>query len=294
MKITDLFNRNPNTAPLTQEVPRKPHLLYARPQQTIIEVYHLMKSNNQEFLPVYDDQKFVGTVTLSKITDRLVKIVSENKQNYQRAIHDLRNPLFNLRGLVDLMIETTEIQENIDLLNLCNLSCKHAMDILEDLLYVEIDESKPLNLIQTEMNYFYGECFKEQIGLAFLKNIKIVTELSTKPVIRNIDRSQLKRAVQNVISNAIKFSYPQGVIKISSKIEDEKLILKIVDAGIGIPKHLQPEIFKKFTKAQRSGTEGEASTGLGLCFSRQCIEQHDGTIYFKSEEGKGTKFYIVI
>jgi signal transduction histidine kinase len=294
MKIIDLLNRNPNAAPLTQEMPGNSHLPNVRPQQTIIEAYHLMKAHNQEFLPVYDDQKFVGTVTLSKITDRLVTIVGENKQNYQRAIHDLRNPLFNLQGLVNLLIETTEVQENLDLLNLCNLSCKHAMDILEDLLYVEIDESKPLNLIQTEMNYFYGECVKEQIGLAFLKNIKIVTEFSTESVIRNVDRSQLKRAVQNVISNAIKFSFPQGVIKISSKIEDEKLIFKIVDAGIGIPEHLQSEVFNKFTKAQRPGTGGEASTGLGLCFSRQCFGQHNGTIYFKSEEGKGTKFYIVM
>jgi signal transduction histidine kinase len=253
-----------------------------------------MKAHNKDFLPVYDDQKFIGTITLFKIMDRLVKSITENKQNYQRAVHDLRNPLFNLQGLVNILIETTEVQENLDLLHLCNLSCKHGRDILEDLLYVEIDESKPLSPVQTEMNYFYGQCVKEQIGLALLKNIKIVTELSTEPVIRHIDRSHLKRAVQNVISNAVKFSYPQGIVKISSKIEEEKLILKIVDAGVGIPENLHPEVFNKFTKAQRPGTGGEASTGLGLCFSRQCIEHHNGTIYFKSIEGKGTKFYIAI
>ncbi|WP_429384924.1 ATP-binding protein [Mucilaginibacter sp. UYCu711] len=57
---------------------------------------------------------------------------------------------------------------------------------------------------------------------------------------------------------------------------------------------MQPEVFNKFSKAQRPGTGGEASTGLSLCFSRQCIEQHNGTIYFKSIEGTGTKFYIAI
>jgi signal transduction histidine kinase len=294
MKINDLLERNLNPATLTQEAPEITHLPHVKPQQTIIEAYHLMKAHNTDSLRVYDGQKFIGIVTLSKIMDRLVKIVGENKQNYQRAIHDLRNPLFNLQGLVNLLIETTETQENLDLLHLCNLSCKHGRDILEDLLYVEIDENKPLSLVQTELNYFYGQCVKEQIGLALLKNIKIVTELSTEPVIRSIDRSHLKRAVQNVISNAVKFSYPQSVVKISSKIEDEKLILKIVDAGVGIPEHLQPEVFNKFTKAQRPGTGGEASTGLGLCFSRQCIEQHNGAIYFKSTEGKGTKFYIAM
>jgi signal transduction histidine kinase len=291
MKINDLLERNLDPEILINETSYQPHI---KPQQTIIEAYHLMKAHNKDWLPVYDDQKFIGTITLSKITDRLVKIVGENKQNYQRAIHDLRNPLFNLQGLVNLLIENTEAKENLDLLHLCNLSCKHGRDILEDLLYVEIDESKPQSLVQTELNYFYGQCIKEQIGLALLKNIKIVTELSTDPVIRSIDRSHFKRAVQNVISNAVKFSYPDDVVKISSKVEDEKLILKIVDAGIGIPENLQPEVFNKFTKAQRAGTAGEASTGLGLCFSKQCIDQHNGTIYFKSIEGKGTKFYIAM
>lgn len=103
---------------------------------------------------------------------------------------------------------------------------------------------------------------------------------------------QLKRAIQNVISNAIKFSYPNSTIKMSSKIEGGQIILKVLDAGIGIPEKYQNDIFEKFTAAGRVGTNGEPSTGLGLCFSKQCIEQHGGQIYFKSAEGKGTKFYI--
>ncbi|WP_460693011.1 sensor histidine kinase [Mucilaginibacter puniceus] len=111
-------------------------------------------------------------------------------------------------------------------------------------------------------------------------------------VIKEIDRNQVKRAVQNVISNAIKFSYPHTTIKVSSKLKGEKLVLKIVDAGIGIPLPLQSEVFKKFTSAQREGTNGETSTGLGLCFTKQCLEHHNGSIWFKSIEGTGTKFYI--
>jgi signal transduction histidine kinase len=96
------------------------------------------------------------------------------------------------------------------------------------------------------------------------------------------------------MSNAIKFSAPGTVVKASSKITDDRITLKIVDSGIGIPEDLQAHIFNKFGKAQRAGTNGEASTGLGLCFTKQCIERHDGHIEFKSEVGKGTKFYITI
>ncbi|QTE41599.1 ATP-binding protein [Mucilaginibacter rubeus] len=262
------------------------------PDQSIFEVFNQMKEAKTDFLPVFENDKFIGVISLMSVTGELVKTIAETKLNYQRAVHDLRNPLFNIQGLIMLLNETPDVQEKMDFLSLCSLSCKHATDILEDLLLVEAYESKPLSLVQTEMNYFYNQCINEQKGLSLLKNIQIITDLSTEPIIRNIDRSHFKRAVQNVIGNAVKFSYPDSIIKISSKFVENQLVLKIVDAGIGIPEHLQPEVFNKFSKAQRPGTQGEASTGLGLCFSKQCIEQHNGSIFFKSTEGKGTKFYI--
>jgi signal transduction histidine kinase len=71
------------------------------------------------------------------------------------------------------------------------------------------------------------------------------------------------------------------------------IILKIVDSGIGIPENLHGEIFKKFSNAKEL-TGGELSTGLGLAFTRQCIERHQGELSFKSEVWVGTKFYITI
>ena len=92
--------------------------------------------------------------------------------------------------------------------------------------------------------------------------------------------------------NAVKFSYPHSKITVTTKIDDDRLVLKIMDEGMGIPIEDQPEIFKKFTRVGRPGTNGEPSTGLGLCFTKQCIQQYGGSITFVSAEGKGTKFYI--
>jgi signal transduction histidine kinase len=288
MSIKELITRT------QQPEPAQSQKTHVTPEHTVIDVFNIMKDTGTDFLPVYEDGFFIGVISLISLTERLANTINENKLSYQRVVHDLRNPLFNIQGLIMLLHDSPDAHENMDILSLCSLSCKHAIDILEDLLLVEVYESKPLSLVQTEMNYFYNQCIQEQKGLSLLKNINIITDLSAEPVIRSIDRSHFKRAVQNVISNAVKFSYPESTIKISSKIENEKLILKIGDAGVGIPLHLQPEIFNKFTKAQRLGTGGEASTGLGLCFSKQCIEQHQGTIYFKSIEGQGSKFYIAI
>ena len=264
------------------------------PNQTIFEVFNLMKEARTDFLPVYENDKFVGVITLMKLMERLIESVNETKQNYQKAIHDLRNPIGNLQGLTNILNESITDKENHDLIKLCNLSCKHAMDILDDLLFVEVDENKPLSKVPTEMNTFYRECIKEQLGLCLLKQIDIIIELSEEKIIKDIDRNQFKRAVQNVISNAIKFSYSHSIIKISSKIDRDQIILKIQDTGVGIPEQYQAEVFNKFTPAQRTGTNGEPSTGLGLYFTKQCLEQHDGNISFKSTEGKGTKFYIYL
>lgn len=262
------------------------------PDQTIFEVFNVMKEAQADYLPVYEKDDFIGVIALIAITERLTQVVTETKQHYQKVIHDLRNPIGNLQGLVSILDESVPDQENNDMIKLCNLSCKHAMDILDDLLFMEIDENKPLNKQSTEMNSFYRQCINEQLGLSLLKQIQITTNLSEEKIVKEIDRNRIKRAVQNVISNAIKFSYPHSTIKISSKVKREHIILKILDTGVGIPERFQADVFKKFTPAQRAGTSGEPSTGLGLCFTKQCVDQHNGDIYFKSTEGKGTKFYI--
>lgn len=269
----------------------KPHV---SPQQGILEAFNVMRQVGSNYLPVFDDEGFCGVISLTALTARLINIAEENKQEIQRAIHDLRNPISNLQAVLGLLKSTITDEDNNELIHLCILSCKHTSDILDDLLYVEVDENKPLVRTNTELNTFYKECIAEQHGLFVLKDIEIQISLSSVDYCKDIDRMQIKRAIQNVISNAVKFSYPKSKIKISSKVENSRLVLKIVDSGVGIPVEYQPEIFKKFTRAGRPGTSGEPSTGLGLCFTKQCIEQHGGRISFASTEGRGTKFYIVL
>ncbi|TFF29721.1 ATP-binding protein [Mucilaginibacter psychrotolerans] len=265
-----------------------------KPGHTIFEVRELMKTSQSDYLPVYEADNFIGVVSVGNITDRLIHINKRTRLNYQKVIHDVRNPIANIQGIIEIISDAVNDKESVAMLELSIQSCKHAMDILDDLLFVELDEDKPLVLQPTEMNKFFMECVNEQNGIAFQKNIQIKTEFEQGALVKAIDRKQFKRAIQNIMSNAIKFSVPGSVIKISSKIKDDEITLKIVDSGIGIPENLQGEIFKKFSIAQRTGTNGETSTGLGLCFTKQCVERHQGVIEFKSEVGKGTKFYITV
>ncbi|AMR32507.1 hypothetical protein A0256_14270 [Mucilaginibacter sp. PAMC 26640] len=269
----------------------KPHAAIG---QTLFDTYDLMKFSASDYLPVFHLGVFIGVISVRSITDRLIVLNNEAKQNYQKVIHDIRNPIANIQGLIVLLGEPIDEEEKNNLLRLTNQSADHAMDILEDLLFVELDENKPLNLEPTEMNDFFKECIHAQNGLCLLKDIQVKSEICNTPFVRLIDQKQIKRAVHNVMSNAIKFSLPGSIIKVSTKVENEHIILKIVDAGIGIPENMQSKIFNKFTSAQRIGTNGEPSTGLGLSFTKECIERHEGRIEFKSTVGEGSKFYITL
>lgn len=280
-----------HTAEILNSKISKPHI---RPDDNLFEVRDLMKSSASDYLPVYDQGNFKGVVSVGGIIDGLIHITKQTRLNYQRVIHDLRNPIANIQGIIEIISDAVNDNESREMLQISAQSSMHAMEILEDLLFVELDESRPLVLQETEMNQFVLECVNEQNGIAIKKNIQIKTALADKAILKYIDQKLLKRAIQNIMSNAIKFSTPGAAVKISTKVVNDHLILKIVDSGIGIPENLQGEIFKKFSSAQRLGTNGEASTGLGLCFTRQCIERHQGGIEFKSVVGKGTKFYITL
>lgn len=261
------------------------------PADTLSAVMDLMQENDLHYLPVFDQDEFMGVISLIKIANEMARQLKENNTQYHKVIHDVRNPISNIKGLTTLLSYVKTEDEYRELLCLLDVSYQQAIDILDDLLYIEQQE---MVLKYVELNDFYRQCSFEQRGLALLKNIEIIENFSSDRIMKKIDERKLKRAVQNVISNAIKFSYPFSKIKISTKFDGKDLIFKITDVGVGIALNAQPHIFSKFSPAQRAGTNGETSTGLGLYFTKQCIEAHNGKITFKSIAGKGTKFYITI
>ena len=110
----------------------------------------------------------------------------------------------------------------------------------------------------------------------------------------NIDVEKFRRVIRNLITNAIKFSPEYSKIKVSAEIREGHLLVKVKDKGIGIPDQLKDKIFDPFTTAKRFGTSGEKPIGLGLSIAKQIVEAHGGEIWFKSNEGGGTSFYIEI
>ncbi len=111
----------------------------------------------------------------------------------------------------------------------------------------------------------------------------------------SIDEAKFMQAINNLLSNALKFTSDDGSIEIRiTEPDDKNVLITIQDNGIGIPADMQPFLFDKFRKARRVGIHGEPTNGLGMSLIKTIVEWHNGRIWFESTEGKGSTFYVEI
>jgi two-component system sensor histidine kinase VicK len=107
-----------------------------------------------------------------------------------------------------------------------------------------------------------------------------------------IDEYKFNQVLNNLISNAIKFTADGGTITIRIVKGESNVLITVADNGIGIPEKYHANLFKKFTKARRPGLKGEPSVGLGMSIIKTIVEWHGGKIWFESKVGEGSTFYI--
>jgi two-component system sensor histidine kinase VicK len=117
---------------------------------------------------------------------------------------------------------------------------------------------------------------------------------SKEKIYAEMDSMKFLQIVNNLVSNALKFTNVNGRISIHLEHFESTFLLTVQDDGIGIPKNLQPFLFRKYSEAGRTGVGGQQSVGLGMWIVRSLVEEHKGEVWFESEEGSGSKFYVEI
>lgn len=125
-----------------------------------------------------------------------------------------------------------------------------------------------------------------------LKSQLLSVDLGYTPAVMIGDRSQIQRAIDNVISNAVKYTPEGGTISISLVVQFDKAVISIQDNGIGIAEDEQALVFKGYFRAHNATSNQISGTGLGLTQAKDAVEQHGGTIHLYSEYGQGTRVMI--
>ncbi len=253
-----------------------------------------------------DNETTLGYTIVEDISKRkALELELKKLYEYQETImhmvaHDLKGPLNNIKSLNDFLIKDlkklTVVEANkkdriFAFTSMISETCEKAYAIIKDLLL--IGEFKSEHAFEKMDLKTFIDSHLPVLGIeAHKKGIVLGFDYPSEPVHAHINEGKFARVVENLLSNAVKFTNPGGQVTISLKKEGQKVILQVSDNGIGIPANLQSSIFNKFTKANRKGTEGEATTGLGLYIVKQIVDMHKGKIWVESEESKGTSFFI--
>jgi len=232
-------------------------------------------------------------VNLEKALDEL-KYSSQEKDRILRAVaHDLRNPLGGIASLTSVMVEESEHDKDLsDQLKLIKETSTDTLELINEILEATNTSSAGLKKQWVEVNALLNNSIDLLRFKAAEKHQQILLEGLDNMVELNINREKIWRVLSNLIVNAIKFSPVGEAIKVRAIQKHDNVIISVKDQGIGIPENMKDKVFNMFTDAKRPGTLGEKSFGLGLSISKQIIEKHTGKIWFESEAGKGTTFYI--
>ena len=117
-------------------------------------------------------------------------------------------------------------------------------------------------------------------------------KLPDKPILVEIDPDKLTQVIDNIISNALKYSPEGGKVTFKIKEQDDEVIVSIADQGVGIPKGNVEKIFGRFYRVDKARTRKLGGTGLGLAIAKEMVEAHGGRIWARSIEGKGTTVFF--
>lgn len=240
----------------------------------------------------YKSSYFLQLVDIREKNVAIEKAGAFKNEILGMVAHDLRNPIGAIETLAMMMDMDAADDDTRENLEMIKTSCAKARSIIADLLDAANNEN--INIIETqrtELNYFIKNIINEWKIQKDAKN-NIVLISSKNPVFVEINAEKFQRVMDNLITNALKFSKNSNKVEIYLSAKNGKAFIEVRDYGLGIPAELLPHIFERFSKARRPGLRGEQSTGLGLSISRQIIENHNGRIDVTSEEKKGSSFTI--
>lgn len=212
--------------------------------------------------------------------------------------HELRTPLNSIIGYTGILLMgmTGELntEQNTQLTKVKN-NAKHLLSLINDILDISKIEANKVELQLEEFNI--NEVINEVVEMVFPKASEKKLEVSAdipNDFTLYSDKRRIKQVVLNLAINAVNYSDSGKILISIQPLEDEHLQISVKDNGIGISESNMARLFQPFQQIDYSLTKQNKGTGLGLYLCRKIITMLGGTIYAKSEEGKGSEFFIEI
>jgi PAS domain S-box-containing protein len=235
---------------------------------------------------------------IQNINIELAEINATKDKFFSIISHDLRSPLSGLMQILFIIAEDFDSlpnEEKLQMITDVANTAKKTYELMENLL--------EWSSIQTGTIPFNP---KKLTLLSLLNNLEDLYDqnLKSKEITLNInagseisvfaDKKMTETILRNLISNAIKFSYPNGTVSVSSEPGNDFVVIKVIDTGVGIKTEKLSELFEVDKVQSTPGTAKEAGTGLGLILCKELVEKQNGKMWAESKENEGTTFYFTL
>jgi signal transduction histidine kinase len=211
--------------------------------------------------------------------------------------HELRTPLTSIRGSLGLLAGGAAGELAAPSQRLVDIAYRNSISLtalIDDILDLEKAASGRMALhFQTQaLAPLLAQAIDTHAGYAHQFQVQLVLRDEAPEVQVNLDAARLLQVLANLLSNASKFSPPQGVVTLSASLCDDGVRICVIDAGPGIPEEFKHRIFEKFSQADGSDRRKKGGTGLGLAISRAIVQAMGGSIGFESPAAGGARFFV--
>ena len=239
-----------------------------------------------------------ASVQLARQNERLLELDRLKDEFVATASHELRTPLTSISGYLEMSLDPAEgplsptrenqlriVQRNADRLGM----------LVDQLLFLARADSHPLelDLQPVDLGGVLNEAAETARPAACAKNIELVVEPdASEPALA--DRAQLLRIVDNLVTNAVKFTPEGGTVRLTARDEGAAAVIEVTDTGVGIPRSEQPELFNRFFRGTGAIESAIPGSGLGLAISQVIAEAHGTTIELESTPGAGSIFRLAL
>jgi len=248
---------------------------------------------NPEALP---DGSVLWHGYISDIHER--QMVDEMKNQFISTVsHELRTPLTSISGSLDLLLGGTTgtlSEKATRMLEIAKRNSEHLKHLIGDLLDIEklVSGNMPIEATKQNALTVVEEALEEMQPMTHRYGVSVELDNPDQAFYAFVDRSRLSQAINNLVSNAIKFSPERGLVNVSIKQLDQHIRIEVQDEGPGVPESFRDRIFQKFAQANASSSRSKEGTGLGLAITREIMHAMGGEVGFDSEEGKGARFWL--